>query len=203
MDLAEQKVSEGNTILVISDRRIEDGRLPIHSLLATGAVHHHLIRTGLRCRANLIIETASARDSHQVACLLGFGATAVYPYLAYSVLEDLMRSGELLGEPTACYKNYRRGINKGLLKIMSKMGISAVSSYRGAQLFEAVGLAREVVDVAFCGVASRIQGARFVDLQEDQEALARIARSRARASARAACSSTCTVRSTTPSTRTW
>jgi glutamate synthase domain-containing protein 2 len=78
----------------------------------------------------------------------------VYPYLAYSVLEDLMRSGELLGEPTACYKNYRRGINKGLLKIMSKMGISAVSSYRGAQLFEAVGLAREVVDVAFCGVAS-------------------------------------------------
>jgi glutamate synthase (NADPH/NADH) large chain len=178
MDLAEQKVSEGNTILVISDRRIEDGRLPIHSLLATGAVHHRLIRAGLRCRANLIIETASARDSHQVACLVGFGATAVYPYLAYSVLEDLMRSGELLGEPTACYKNYRRGINKGLLKIMSKMGISAVSSYRGAQLFEAVGLAREVVDVAFCGVASRIQGARFVDLQADQEALARIARSR-------------------------
>jgi glutamate synthase (NADPH/NADH) large chain len=133
-------------------------------------VHHHLIRTGLRCDANLIIETASARDSHQVACLLGFGATAVYPYLAYSVLEDLLRSGELLGDPIACYKNYRRGINKGLLKIMSKMGISAVSSYRGAQLFEAVGLSREVVDVAFCGVASRIEGARFVDLQEDQEA---------------------------------
>jgi glutamate synthase (NADPH/NADH) large chain len=120
-------------------------------------VHHHLIRCGLRCDANLVIETASARDSHQIACLLGFGATAVYPYLAYSVLEDLMRSGELLGEPTLCYKNYRRGINKGLLKIMSKMGISAVSSYRGAQLFEAVGLSREVVDLAFCGVSSRIR----------------------------------------------
>ncbi|MEE4109074.1 MAG: glutamate synthase large subunit, partial [Halieaceae bacterium] len=176
MQEAEAALRAGSTILVISDRRIEGARLPIHSLLATGAVHHHLIRTGLRCEANLIIETASARDSHQVACLLGFGATAVYPYLAYSVLENLLRSGELLGDPIAVYKNYRRGINKGLLKIMSKMGISAISSYRGAQLFEAVGLSREVVDLAFCGVASRIEGARFVDLQEDQERLARLAR---------------------------
>lgn len=174
---AEAAVRDGSTILLLSDRRIEDGRLPIHSLLATGAVHHHLIRTGLRCNSNLLVETASARDSHQIACLLGFGATAVYPYLAYSVLEELLRSGELLGEPGACYKNYRRGLNKGLLKIMSKMGISAVSSYRGAQLFEAVGLARDVVDLAFCGVASRIEGAGFVDLQEDSEALARLARS--------------------------
>ncbi|MFK7829628.1 MAG: glutamate synthase large subunit [Congregibacter sp.] len=175
--LAERAVRDGDTLLVLSDRRIEEGRLPLHSLLATGAIHHHLIRCGLRCDANLIVETASARDSHQIACLLGFGATAVYPYLAYSVLEELMRSGELLGEPGSCYKNYRRGINKGLLKIMSKMGISAVSSYRGAQLFEAVGLANEVIDLAFCGVVSRIQGARFVDLQEDQMALAKLARS--------------------------
>lgn len=174
---AEAAVRSGSTILLLSDRRIEDGRLPIHSLLATGAVHHHLIKVGLRCNSNLLIETASARDSHQIACLLGFGATAVYPYLAYSVLEELLRSGELLGDPGACYKNYRRGLNKGLLKIMSKMGISAVSSYRGAQLFEAVGLAQEVIELAFCGVASRIQGARFVDLQEDSEALARLAAS--------------------------
>ncbi|MEE4278663.1 MAG: glutamate synthase large subunit [Halieaceae bacterium] len=173
---AERRVRGGTTILVISDRNIDNGRLPIHSLLATGAVHHHLIRAGLRCDANLVIKTASARDSHHLACLLGFGATAVYPYLSYSVLEDQLRSGELLGDPIVCFKNYRRGLNKGLLKIMSKMGISAVSSYRGAQLFEAVGLAREVVDLAFCGVASRIEGARFVDLQEDQERLARAAR---------------------------
>ncbi|MDP5053656.1 MAG: glutamate synthase large subunit, partial [Congregibacter sp.] len=173
---AETAVRNGSTILLLSDRRIEEGRLPIHSLLATGAVHHHLIAVGLRCSSNLLVETGSARDSHQIACLIGFGATAVYPYLAYSVLEDLLRSGELLGEPSACFKNYRRGLNKGLLKIMSKMGISAVSSYRGAQLFEAVGLAREIVDLAFCGVASRIQGARFIDLQEDSEALARLAR---------------------------
>jgi glutamate synthase (NADPH/NADH) large chain len=175
---AEAAVREGATLLVLSDRNITDNRLPIHSLLATGAVHHHLIRTELRADSNLIIETASARDSHQIACLLGFGATAVYPYLAYSVLEDQLRSGELLGEPTSCYKNYRKGINKGLLKIMSKMGISAVNSYRGAQLFEAVGIAKEVVDVAFCGVASRIEGAGFAELEADQVQLGARARSK-------------------------
>ncbi|MEQ9462297.1 MAG: glutamate synthase large subunit [Haliea sp.] len=172
---AEQAVRDGSTILILSDRSIAPGRLPIHSLIATGAVHHHLIKQGLRCDANLVIETASARDSHQIACLLGFGATAIYPYLAYSVLEDLIRDGELLGEPSSCYKNYRKGINKGLLKIMSKMGISAVSSYRGAQLFEAVGLARGVIDMAFRGVASRIEGAGFAELEDDQKHLAKLA----------------------------
>jgi glutamate synthase (NADPH) large chain len=168
---AEEAVRDGASILVLSDRAIEKDALPVHSLLATGTVHHHLIKQGLRTKANLIIETASARDSHQVACLLGFGATAIYPYLAYSVLEDLIRTGEVLGEPSACYKNYRKGINKGLLKIMSKMGISAVSSYRGAQLFEAVGLAQDVIDVAFCGVASRIEGASFDDLDRELRVL--------------------------------
>ncbi len=175
---AESAVREGATILILSDRNIVDGRLPIHSLLATGAVHHHLIREGLRADANLIIETGSARDSHQVACLLGFGATAIYPYLSYSILEDSLRTGELLGDPTQCYKNYRKGINKGLLKIMSKMGISAVNSYRGAQLFEAVGLASEVVDAAFTGVASRIGGAGFEDLERDLHVVAARAHSR-------------------------
>jgi glutamate synthase (NADPH/NADH) large chain len=170
---AETAVRDGSTILILSDRGIAKGRLPIHSLMATGAVHHHLIRTGLRCSANLIIESASARDSHQIASLLGFGATAVYPYLAYSVLDELIRSGELLGEPSASYKKYRKGINKGLLKIMSKMGISAVSSYRGAQLFEAIGLSTEVVDLAFCGVACRIEGAGFAELEDDQKILAK------------------------------
>ena len=119
---AAQAVSGGSTILVLSDRALDRERLPLHSLLATGAVHHHLIKQGLRIDANIVVESASARDSHQIACLLGFGATAVYPYLAYSVLEELIRSGEVLGEPSACYKNYRKGINKGLLKIMSKNG---------------------------------------------------------------------------------
>jgi glutamate synthase (NADPH/NADH) large chain len=171
----EQEVRDGKTIMIISDRNITSDRLPIHSMLATGAVHHHLISVGLRCDANLVIETASARDSHQIACLLGFGATAVYPYLAYAVLDDLLRKGDILGDPSICYKNYRKGINKGLLKIMSKMGISAVSSYRGAQLFEAVGIASDVVDRCFRGVASRISGASFEDLEQDQVLLARSA----------------------------
>jgi glutamate synthase (NADPH/NADH) large chain len=148
----------------------------MHSLLATGAIHHHLIEHGLRADANLIVESGSARDSHQVACLLGFGATAVYPYLAYSVLTAQLASGEVLGAPATCYKNYRKGINKGLLKIMSKMGISAVNSYRGAQLFEAVGLDAEVVSMAFRGVSSRISGAGFAHLEFDQKQLARSAR---------------------------
>lgn len=169
-------VAGGASVLVLSDRSFGEDRLPIHSLLATGAVHNHLIANGLRADSNLIVESGSARDSHQFACLLGFGATAVYPYLAYSVLAQQLADGEILGAPSACYKNYRKGINKGLLKIMSKMGISAVNSYRGAQLFEAVGLDAEVVDVAFNGVSSRIAGAGFAHLEFDQIQLARTAR---------------------------
>lgn len=169
-------VAGGASVLVLSDRNFGEDRVPIHSLLATGAVHNHLIANGLRADSNLIIESGSARDSHQFACLLGFGATAVYPYLAYSVLAQQLADGEILGAPPACYKNYRKGINKGLLKIMSKMGISAVNSYRGAQLFEAVGLDAEVVDVAFSGVSSRIAGAGFAHLEFDQVQLARAAR---------------------------
>ena len=175
---AETAVRNGATLLILSDRQLGENRLPIHSLLATGAVHHHLIRSGLRADANLIIESGSARDSHHFACLLGFGATAVYPYLAYSILEGQLRTGELLGDPTRCYKNYRKGINKGLLKIMSKMGISAVNSYRGAQLFEAVGLDKEVIEACFTGVASRIAGAGFDELERDLWQIASRARSR-------------------------
>lgn len=169
---AADAVRGGARILILSDRGITPSRLPIHSLLATGAVHHYLIAQGLRCHANIVVETASARDSHQMACLIGFGATAIYPYMAYTVLEDLIRTGELLGEPSRCYKNYRKGINKGLLKIMSKMGITGIGSYRGGQLFEAVGLAKDVVDTAFIGVPSRIAGAGFTELEADQKRLA-------------------------------
>ena len=175
---AEAAVREGKTILILSDRNIGENRVPLHSLLATGAVHHHLIRVGLRAECNLVVESGSARDSHHVACLLGFGATAVHPYLAYSVIEDLLARGELLGDPQLCQKNFRKGINKGLLKIMSKMGISAVNSYRGAQLFEAVGLDIELVDIAFTGVTSRIGGVTLDQLEKDQWQVASRARSR-------------------------
>ncbi|HIE69626.1 MAG TPA: glutamate synthase large subunit, partial [Planctomycetes bacterium] len=170
---AEAAVREGKTLLVLSDRHIEEGKLPVHAALAVGAVHHHLIEVGLRCDCNILVETATARDPHHYAVLIGFGATAVYPYLAYEVLGDLIRTGEVIGDLYEVFKSYRKGISKGLLKILSKMGISTIVSYRGAQRFEAVGLADEVVDICFRGVVSRIQGARFSDLQLEQSLLAK------------------------------
>jgi len=165
-------VRAGRTVLILSDRDIALDRLPAHALLATGAVHHHLVREGLRCDANIVVETATARDPHHFACLLGCGATAVYPYLAYDCISDMMRAGQIpaTGEPLAAY---RRGINKGLYKILSKMGISTIASYRGAQLFECVGLHRTVVDLCFTHTPGRIQGAGFEELEADQVLLAR------------------------------
>jgi len=168
-------VKSGVTIVIISDREISAGKLPVNSFMATGAVHHRLINEGLRCDSNIVVETGWARDSHHCAVLIGFGATAIHPYLAYETLCDLVRSGELVMDPIEAQKNYRKGINKGLLKILSKMGISTIASYRSAQLFECVGLSKSVVDMCFTGVASRIEGADFVDLQEDQQALADLA----------------------------
>ncbi len=172
---AEEAALSGKVLLILTDAYLQRGKLPIHAAMATGAVHHHLVEKGLRCETNLIVETATARDSHHFAVLFGFGATAVYPYLAYRVLNDLCRTGELGLEPMQAHENYRKGINKGLLKILSKMGISTVASYRGAQLFEAVGLSSEVVDLCFRGVCSRIEGARFTDFQDEQAQLASLA----------------------------
>ncbi len=167
-----QAVRDGKTLIVLTDKNIRQGYLPANAALATGAVHHHLIKTGLRTDANIMVETGFARDPHQFAVLLGFGATAIYPYLAYDVINDLIAKGELLGDPIHAQANFRKGIEKGLLKVLSKMGISTVASYRGGQLFEAVGLSSEVVDQCFLGVPSRIQGATFVDLENDQKKLA-------------------------------
>ena len=170
---AAQAVSAGKVLIVLSDRNIEKSKVPANAIMVTGAVHHHLINVGLRADANLIIETGLVRDSHQLAVLLGFGATAVYPYLAYNVIADLVDKGDLLGDPLYAKNNFRKSLDKGLLKILSKMGISTVSSYRGAQLFEAVGLSEEVVELCFTGVESRISGATFEDLAIDQQILAK------------------------------
>jgi len=159
----------GKTLLILSDRHVAEHQWVVSATMATGAVHHRLIAEGLRCSANIIVDTAEARDSHQFAVLLGFGATAVYPYLSYRVINDLVDSDELVGDPLELHRNYRKGINKGLLKILSKMGISTVASYRGAQLFEAVGLSNEIVDLCFKGVQSRIAGADFSDFENDQK----------------------------------
>ncbi len=173
-DRAVAAVRAGKTIIVLSDREIGEDRLPIHALCATGALHHRLIADGLRCDANIVLETATARDPHHFAVLIGYGATAIYPYLAYDCLRDMIATGEISAKdavPVA--HSYRRGINKGLYKIISKMGIATIDSYRGAQLFEIVGLAREVVDLCFAGTPCRVQGASFADLQADQLRLAR------------------------------
>jgi len=167
----EQAVRAGKFLVMLSDRYLEEGKLPVHALLATGAVHHHLVRTGLRCDANIIVETGVARDSHHFACLIGYGATMVYPYLVYQSLHDIARRGNV-SRQQQLGRSYRRGIRKGLFKIMSKMGISSISSYRGAQLFEIVGLNSDVVDRCFSGTISRIQGTNFEDLLNDQKALA-------------------------------
>jgi glutamate synthase (NADPH/NADH) large chain len=171
---AEQGVREGKLIVMLSDRYLEKGKLPVHALLATGAVHHHLVNTGLRCDANIIVETGVARDAHQIACLIGYGATMVYPYLVYQSLHDIATRGNI-DKQQQLGRAYRRGIRKGLFKIMSKMGISSISSYRGAQLFEIVGLNDEVVDRCFKGTTARIQGTNLDDLWYDQKRLAEAA----------------------------
>jgi glutamate synthase (NADPH/NADH) large chain len=164
----------GKVLLVLSDRDVARDWLPAHALLAVGAVHHRLTEAGLRCNVNLVVETATARDPHHFAVLLGYGATLIYPYLAYECLHDLVRSGEISSRDTSMLaENYRKGINKGLFKIISKMGISTINSYRGAQLFEIVGLHDEVVNLCFKGTTSRIQGSQFTDLEADQRQLAR------------------------------
>ncbi len=160
---------------MLSDRYLVKGRIPAHALLVTGAVHQHLVQTGLRCKCNLLIETGTAREPHHFACLIGYGATAVYPYMAYQVLFEMMRRGRVKLDFAARLelgRSYRAGVRKGLFKIMSKMGISTIASYRSSQLFEIVGLAEDVVELCFTGTASRVAGADFEDLESDLKELA-------------------------------
>ncbi|MFS1862377.1 glutamate synthase large subunit [Vibrio lentus] len=166
-DRAVQDVRDGAVLVVLSDKGLEKGKLPVPAAMAVGAVQTRLADTNLRCDANIVVETATARDPHQFAVLLGFGATAVYPYLAYEALGKMLDDGSFDKDYRTALQNYQNGINKGLYKIMSKMGISTIASYRCSQLFEAVGLHTDVVDLCFRGVTTRIQGASFSDFQQD------------------------------------
>ena len=159
--------TEGAPLVVLSDRNVAEGQLVIPAAMATGAVHHALIKAGLRCDSNILVETGDARDAHHFAVLIGFGATAVYPWLSYEIIADMHSTQELLGDALVSNHNYRKGIRKGLLKIMSKMGISTIASYRGSQLFEGIGISEEVVDLCFTGLSSRIKGATFADYEAD------------------------------------
>jgi glutamate synthase (NADPH/NADH) large chain len=173
-DQAVKAAQENITLLILSDLGIEKGKTTIPAAMATGAVHHRLIKEELRPETNIIVETGTARDSHHFAVLIGYGATAVFPYLAYESIEDMRRTNELdKTKSVSLYiASYRKAINKGLYKILSKMGISTIASYRGSQLFEAVGLSTGIVDLCFTGTPSRIEGTDFQHLELDQRRLA-------------------------------
>ncbi len=173
-DQAVAAVQQGAIILILSDRNIHQDTLPIPAILATGAVHHRLINEGLRCDANLVIETGSARDSHHFAVLIGYGATAIFPYLACQCIASMSAQGTISDQtPDTLINHYLKGINKGLKKIISKMGISTISSYRGAQLFEIVGMHDEIVTTCFTGTVSRIQGIGYAEIESDLKQLAK------------------------------
>lgn len=158
---------EQTVILILSDRGLEQGQLMIPAPMAVGAVQQTLVDNDLRCDSNIIIETASARDPHHMAVLLGLGATAVYPYLAYETVEQLVQQSRLQADLKLALTNYRKGLNKGLLKILSKMGISTIAGYRGASLFEVVGLDASIRKQCFANAPARIGGATFADIQQD------------------------------------
>ena len=169
---AETAVQKNRNIIVLSDRATSAERIPIPMLLTIGTIHHHLTRIRKRMRASLVVESGEVRDVHQIACCFGFGATAICPYLGYATVRQLVAADVTktkLGELSAqkAMTHYRKALEKGILKIMSKMGISVLNSYQGAQTFEAIGVGREVVDFAFTGVPSKIGGVGFVEIAEE------------------------------------
>ena len=160
----EEAIDSGFSLVVLSDRGVAVDRVPVSALLACGAVHHHLVRRIKRTRIGIVLETGEAREVHHHCLLSGFGADAINPYLAFEALWQCRRDDLFSGkfdDDDALVAGYRKGVAKGMLKVMAKMGISTLQSYKGAQIFEAVGLRDEVVDRCFAGTASRIQGCDF------------------------------------------
>jgi glutamate synthase (NADPH/NADH) large chain len=164
---AERAVREGHNILVLSDRAIDVDHVPVPALLATSAVHHHLVRMGLRTASGLVVETGAAREVHHFAVLAGYGAEAVNPYLAFDTLSALRPTlPERLSE-AELHRRYIKSVGKGLLKVMSKMGISTYQSYCGAQIFDAVGLASDFVEKYFTGTSTRVEGVGLREIAEE------------------------------------
>jgi glutamate synthase (NADPH/NADH) large chain len=157
---ASEAIRDGYSILILSDRGINNEWAPIPSLLAVSGVHHHLVREGTRTKASLVVESGEARETMHFALLIGYGAGAVNPYLAFATLTDMVRQRLFPEEITVekAHHNYIKSINKALLKVIAKMGISTIQSYRGAQIFEAIGLSSSLVDRFFTGTASRVEG---------------------------------------------
>lgn len=161
---SEAAVDSGLRILVLSDRGIDDAHVSVPALLAMGAVHHHLTRVGKRMRASVVIESGEARDVHQIACLIGYGASCINPYLALETIRELIEKGTITEDYATATANYREALQNGLLKIISKMGISIVSSYRGAQIFEAIGISSGLIGDCFTGTPSQIEGIGYTEI---------------------------------------
>ena len=170
-EAAEQAIDEGFSIVILSDREIGPDRVPLSALMACGAVHHRLVAEAKRTRLGLIVETGEAREVHHHCLLIGYGADAVNPYLAFEALWEARREGWLdrreFENDDRVVNAYRKGVAKGILKVMAKMGISTLQSYKGAQVFEAVGLKGEVIDRCFCNTPSRVQGVGFKHLAQE------------------------------------
>jgi glutamate synthase (NADPH) large chain len=167
-DEISEAIVKGARIIVLSDRGADAGSAAIPALLLTGAVHHHLIREKTRTQVGLIIETAEARECHHMALLIGYGASAVNPYLALESVADLVQTGVLTGlDEAEAQRNLVKAYGKGVLKIMSKMGVSTVASYTGAQIFEAIGLGAEVLDTCFTGTSSKLGGNGFGEIAHE------------------------------------
>jgi len=157
---ADKAIAENKNILVLSDRGVDAGNVAIPALLAVSGLHHHLIRAGTRTKVSLVLESGEPREVHHFALLIGYGASAINPYLAFESLDDMIRQGMLPGiEHKTAVKNFVKAALKGVVKTMAKMGISTIQSYRGAQIFEAVGLHHSVIDQYFCWTPSRVEGA--------------------------------------------
>jgi glutamate synthase (ferredoxin) len=167
-ELAKRAIEAGAGILILSDRAIDKDHAPIPSLLATSGLHHYLVREGLRTRATLIVECGDAREVHHYCLLIGYGASAINPYLAFETLDDMLRQNMLSGmDHRKAVNYYIKAVNKGVLKVMSKMGISTLQSYRGAQIFEAIGLSRKFVDTYFTNTPSRLSGIGLEEVSEE------------------------------------
>ncbi|MEO5693680.1 MAG: glutamate synthase large subunit [Usitatibacter sp.] len=172
---AEDAVRKDTNIVILTDRSVSQSLIPIPALLATAAVHHHLVRAGLRTRCGLVVETGSAREVHHFACLAGFGAEAIHPNVAFATLMDIRDGLAQKLDEMELVKRYIKAVGKGLLKVMSKMGISTYQSYCGAQIFEAVGLATPFVDKYFFGTPTAVEGVGLEQIAEETVRLHRLA----------------------------
>ncbi len=164
---AQEAIEKGFTFIILSDRGINKNKAALPALLSVGAVHHYLVKKALRTQISIILESAQPREVHHFALLFGYGVDCINPYLAYQAIEYLIKEGELKTDLKTSIYNFVKAVDKGIQKVLSKMGISTLQSYRGAQIFEALGLSEEVIDSCFCGTVSRIGGVTFDTIREE------------------------------------